>query len=59
MKNNRLLKIGASLEFLSTKEMQQINGGAEQPKSTFYYIGYYAGKFVGLASWAGVGLSKI
>ncbi|MBY0542494.1 MAG: bacteriocin [Sphingobacteriaceae bacterium] len=59
MKNKRLQKLDISLNVLSTNEMQQINGGmAEQPKSVFYYAGYYVGKFIGLASWAGVGISR-
>ncbi|WAC41497.1 hypothetical protein [Pedobacter sp. SL55] len=57
MKNNLLNKVDTSLKILSSDEMQNINGGAEQPKSIFYWAGYYVGKFVGLASYAGVGLA--
>ena len=58
MKTKSLQKLDFSLDVLSVKEMEKINGGsADGPKSIFYYAGYVVGKFIGLASWAGVGLS--
>ncbi len=58
MKNEKLKKLDASVQLLTVNEMQQTNGGsAEQPKSIFYWAGYYAGKFIGLASYVGVGLA--
>ncbi|MBB2146380.1 hypothetical protein GM921_12840 [Pedobacter sp. LMG 31464] len=55
-----LKKINASVVDLSNDELQNTNGGyAELPKSIFGYAGYYVGKFIGLTSWAGVGLSRI
>lgn len=58
MKTKTLKKLDSSLEVLSTNEIQEINGGSiEQPKSVFYWAGYYVGKFIGLASYVGVGLA--